>query len=217
MRFSFGRFPVEVYRKYYFKAPPGNNPYAPQMEVDIQEFRLPKDFCNRLQVELQKSLDLESPWTDYNLFAINSPIINEFRSVIKKVLPYYKERPWNKNLWINGWVNYTKEDQYIEIHNHSIHENSYLSGTLSLTDMDDVITNFWIPIISYSKDGGPLSFPSLVGRMLIFPSFVPHEVTRVPTGARITTGFDLITDQAMTYFRKNSNDPKDPLSRAVKL
>ena len=34
---------------------------------------------------------------------------------------------------------------------------------------------------------------------------------------RITIGFDLITDRAMTYFKKNSNDPKDPLSRAVKL
>ena len=145
------------------------------------------------------------------------PIIDDLKSVVKKVLPYYKDGPWNKNLWINGWVNYTKEGQYIEIHNHSVHENSYLSGTLSLTDRDDVITNFWIPIMSFSKEGGPLSFPSLVGRLLIFPSFVPHEVTKVSTGVRITIGFDLITDQAMTYFRKNSNDPKDPLSRAVKL
>ena len=207
---------MKVYKTYRFKSPPQNTPYAPSLDVSIDEFRLPVQFCKDLeQLMYQEVKDLSyKSWHTYNIFSIDSPVITRFKSFIDDMLINYED---TKNLWINGWVNYTKEGQYIEIHNHSVHENSYLSGTLSLTDRDDVITNFWIPIMSFSKEGGPLSFPSLVGRLLIFPSFVPHEVTKVSTGVRITIGFDLITDQAMTYFRKNSNDPKDPLSRAVKL
>ena len=32
----------------------------------------------------------------------------------------------------------------------------------------------------------------------------------------MTVAFDLIVDDAITYFKKNSNNPEDPLYRAIK-
>ena len=209
---------MEVYKRYRFKSPPKNTPYAPSLDVSIDEFRLPVQFCKDLeQLMHQEVKDLSyKSWHTYNIFSIDSPVITRFKSFIDDMLINYES---TKNLWINGWVNYSEEGECIRRHNHSIHENSYLTGSLCLCDRDDVSTYFWVPIISDDRlYGGPLEFKSLAGRLIVFPSYIPHEVTTLPIGkgTRMTVAFDLIVDDAITYFKKNSNNPEDPLYRAIK-
>ena len=105
---------------------------------------------------------------------------------------------FDEDLWINGWVNYSVSGDYTPLHVHSVHNNSFLSGILCLTTCD-VATEFWIPILSNNVDYGPLSFKSKQGRLVLFPSCIPHYVSRLQEGKRFTLGFDLITNTAMEY------------------
>ena len=210
---------MKIHKNYRFRSRPKNTPYAPSLDVSIDEYRLPIDFCKSLeQLMHQEVKDLSyKSWHTYNIFSIESPVITRFKSFIDDMLINYED---TENLWINGWVNYSEEGECIRRHNHSIHENSYLTGSLCLCDRDDVSTYFWVPIISDDRSyGGPLEFKSLTGRLIVFPSYIPHEVTTLPIGGgtRMTVAFDLITSDAISYFKKNSNDKNDPLYRAVSL
>ena len=203
---------MEIFKTFKYQSLPKNNPYAPEWNLNINEFRLPDKFCNELKKVLKETIDIKSSWKTYNIFAINSPVIDDLKLHIKNVLPHYKN---TEDLWINGWINYQTKEESVRLHNHAIHNNSYLSGTLCLTRRKDVFTKFHIPILSNNPEYGPLSFPSLKGRMVIFPSYIPHEVTPIPYGDRISIGFDLLPDQAITYFKRNSNNSEDPLFRAI--
>ena len=203
---------MEIFKNFKYKSLPKNNPYAPEWDLDINEFRFTDKFCNELRTELKKEIDIKSSWKSYNIFKIDSPIIDELKLHIKNILPHYED---TNNLWINGWINYQTKNESVRLHNHTIHNNSYLSGTLCLTKRKDVFTKFHIPILSNNPQYGPLSLPSLKGRMIIFPSYIPHEVTPIPYGDRISIGFDLLPDQSISYFKENNNDPNDPLYNAI--
>ena len=203
---------MEIFKNFKYKSLPKNNPYAPEWDLDINEFRFIDKFCNELRTELKKEIDIKSSWKSYNIFKIDSPIIDELKLHIKNILPHYED---TNNLWINGWINYQTKNESVRLHNHTIHNNSYLSGTLCLTKRKDVFTKFHIPILSNNPQYGPLSLPSLKGRMIIFPSYIPHEVTPIPYGDRISIGFDLLPDQSISYFKENNNDPNDPLYNAI--
>ena len=203
---------MEIFKNFKYKSLPKNNPYAPEWNLSIDEFRFPDKFCNELKKELKKVIDIKSSWKSYNIFSIDSPIIDELKSHIKNILPHYED---TKNLWINGWINYQTKNESVRLHNHAIHNNSYLSGTLCMDRRKDVFTKFHIPIVSNNPQYGPLSLPSLKGRMIIFPSYIPHEVTSIPYGDRISIGFDLLPDQSISYFKENNNDPNDPLYNAI--
>jgi len=216
---------------YTYKSLPRNNPLAPEWEYNIYEYFLDDSFTEKLLIELKientknalwgpDSVNSLNSWMNYNLFTFDTPVIQvELKEIIKEVCDnmsmsqdYYRRR----DLWINGWVNYMTPGDSVRLHNHSVHNNSFLSGTLCLTTCD-VITEFWIPVLSNCPDYGPLSLPSSEGRLIMFPSCIPHFVSEVQEkDVRFSIGFDLITEAAMKYFKENSNDPLDPMYRAVK-
>ena len=78
-----------------------------------------------------------------------------------------------------------------------------------------MVTEFHIPILSMDPECGPLILSSKEGRLILFPSCIPHCVSELKKGTRFSVGFDLITNTAMEYFKENSNSTSDPLYRAI--
>lgn len=208
---------MEIVNNIKIKSLPKNNPYAPEWDIIINEFRLSENFCKELKSLLEKSINLESSWKSYNIFSIDSHIITELKSNIRNILTHYEDGPWNKKLWINGWINYQTKGESVPLHLHSMHNNSYLSGTLCLDTREDVATRFHIPIVSNDPKKGPFNIPSLMGRLMMFPSYIPHEVTEIPNGNRMSIGFDLLPDESISYFKKYNNNADDPLYRATRF
>ena len=173
---------------------------------------LDSSFTKHFKIELLKQGELIK-WKEYNLFSWDCSIVDEFKNLIKDACKNLNFT-FLEDLWINGWVYHASSGDSIRLHNHSVHNNSFLSGTLCLTTCD-VVTEFHIPILSMNPECGPLTLSSKEGRLILFPSCIPHCVSELKKGTRFSVGFDLITNTAMEYFKENSNSPSDPLYRAI--
>jgi hypothetical protein len=199
-----------------------NTPFAPSFDIPIfndtcdeelsdkvlklisdNEVGMSSDVANSLNTTYQKQ------WSMYNIFAWNEPEIVELsRQIYKSYCEFLTSLllepiPPDK-LWIRGWAVVLTEGERLETHCHAFHENTYLSGNISLSDLGTT-TDYWFPSLSLYFDWWRAS--NKVGSLTLFPSWLEHRVLPNESGQlRFSIGFDLFTEYTMKYINLNRNE-----------
>ena len=200
--------PTRVYydnpKMYRWKSWEAQTPFAPSFDVPV--------YVDSIDVEgledlLASKLPIE--WTTYNIFDWDEDII---KNLADKIYCSYNEYinelcyeviPKNK-LWIRGWGVRIDPDDYLNHHAHSFHENTYLSGNLSISNLETT-TDYLFPYLGWYF--GYWKVKNVPGKMTIFPSWLEHKVDKNTTGqVRFSLGFDMFTEQSISYVRNNRNE-----------
>lgn len=206
----------KLYRWATFRS---TSPFAPVLDVPIWVDQLDETLIIKVlnAVAHRETHFSKLHWTQYNIFNWSEVEVSVLKKEILRLHnEFLKELglPLRNDLWINGWVYPQKRGMSLKPHNHAIHENAYLSANIILTK-NKTTTDFDIPYISINE--GAFELENKLGRIAFFPSYLIHSVKELKDEERYTIGLDIITQEGMEEFWKNSNDPNDPLHRAVKL
>ena len=200
--------PTRVYydnpKMYRWKSWEAQTPFAPSFDVPV--------YVDSIDVEgledlLASKLPIE--WTTYNIFDWDEDIIKNLADKIYwSYMEYinelcYEVIPKDK-LWIRGWGVRIDPDNYLNHHAHSFHENTYLSGNLSISNLDTT-TDYFFPYLGWYF--GYWKVKNVPGTMTLFPSWLEHKVDKNTTGqVRFSLGFDMFTEQSISYVRNNRNE-----------
>ena len=160
-----------------------------------------------------------SHWRTYNVFEFDLPVINEIKQqIIRSYYEFLQEYKVEaqEELWIHGWVTILTKGVDLGIHNHSLDDKSYLSGSINLTPCDNS-TNFVSPRIDLHKDHTVFKIKNFVGSLNIFPSWVFHYVEPVKEDLRLTLAFDLFTRDAVDFYKENRLDTYLTIRKAIRL
>ena len=92
-----------------------------------------------------------------------------------------------QRVYIQCWANALRAGQFIGRHVHTTGPWGYISGNLSLSNSPaQTVYNYLY------DDAYALPMPSLEGRLVLFPSYIPHRTTRhVGSDTRISIAFDI--------------------------
>ena len=200
--------PTRVYydnpKMYRWKSWEAQTPFAPSFDVPV--------YIDSIDVEGLEDLlasKLPMEWTTYNIFDWDEDII---KNLADKIYCSYNEYinelcyeviPKNK-LWIRGWGVRIDPDDYLNHHAHSFHENTYLSGNLSISNLETT-TDYLFPYLGWYF--GYWKVKNVPGKMTLFPSWLEHKVDKNTTGQiRFSLGFDMFTEQSISYVRNNRNN-----------
>ena len=198
-------------KMYRWKSWEPNTPFAPSWDIPIYVDQCGKDIASSLAGIISKT-DIckhRDRWQSYNIF--NWDYIT-FAYLCDRIYQVYEEymneldyTPLSKDkLWIRGWGTVLEQDQKIEYHSHAFHENTYLSGNLSLSDLDTT-TDYFFPNLSWYY--GFWKVKNSSGKMTLFPSWVEHQVEPNTTGkVRFSLAFDMFTEHSLEYVSKNRNE-----------
>jgi len=202
-----------------WKSEEKNNYFAPEWDVSLWIEDLDINLISSfLKIVLSKEhLYKNEQWQHYNVFSWEYPEVVELKNDIKKsYLKFLNVLDLNtsKEIWIRGWIFPQKKGKDLPIHNHAIHQNSYLSGNIILTD-NKTTTDFQIPYLYPNIDC--ISIENKQGRITLFPSYLPHKVDTLLDDTRYSLGFDMITNEGMNYLLKNSDYSSDSLFLSVLL
>ena len=196
--------------------------FAPNFDVSIYTDNCEKDLAKNI-VDLIKENDVgmssdvanslnttyQMQWSMYNIFSWEN---KEIKTLAEKIYSMYflymqtlNATPLEKNkLWIRGWAVVLSENESLGQHCHAFHENTYLSGNISLSDLDTT-TDYWFPYLSLYFDYWRSK--NTMGSMTLFPSWLEHKVDSNTTGTnRYSIGFDLFTEHSFNYIRENRNE-----------
>ena len=200
--------PTRVYydnpKMYRWKSWEAQTPFAPSFDVPV--------YLDSIDVEgledlLASKLPIE--WTTYNIFDWDEDIIKNLADKIYwSYMEYinelcYEVIPKDK-LWIRGWGVRIDPDNYLNHHAHSFHENTYLSGNLSISNLETT-TDYFFPYLGWYF--GYWKVKNVPGKMTLFPSWLEHKVDKNTTGQiRFSLGFDMFTEQSISYVRNNRNN-----------
>lgn len=193
---------------YWWKSWDPQTRFAPNVDCPLWV-----DNVRREGVEKILSRRSDTDWTQQNYFLQDDIGIGLMDILASMYSQYAYELRWAlpDGIWIRGWYNIIKPGQSLPLHHHSIHENTFLSGNMLLTD-SNVPTEYDIPL--YSTYGGTFKPPSTAGTVTLFPSWVEHKVeTNESEHDRIALAWDLYTEQAMIYCR--DNDPNNEMMLSV--
>jgi hypothetical protein len=163
----------------------------------------------------KEKLDKDN-WHSYNIFNIEHPYILELKNeIIKKYHEYVKTLSVTpkETLWINGWINPMKPGVSLGRHNHSLHENSYLTGVVVLKCKNST-TDLYLPLLEEIGDG-IISIRNHTDQLMIFPQWVMHSVN-AQIDYRLTIGFDLLPEESYNYMKEFSPD-SPAIQHAVQL
>ncbi len=190
-------------KMYRWKSWEAQTPFAPSFDVPV--------YIDSIDVEgLEDLLSHRLPieWTTYNIFDWDEEIIKSLADKIYWSYTQYMNQlcydviPKNK-LWIRGWGVRLELDQHLNHHAHSFHENTYLSGNLSVSDLDTT-TDYIFPYLGWYF--GYWKVKNVPGTMTLFPSWLEHKVDMNTTGqVRFSLGFDMFTEQSLSYVSENRN------------
>ena len=200
--------PTRVYydnpKMYRWKSWEAQTPFAPSFDVPV--------YIDSIDVEGLEDLlasKLPMEWTTYNIFDCDEDII---KNLVNKIYLSYTEYinelsyeviPKDK-LWIRGWGVRIDPDNYLNHHAHSFHENTYLSGNLSISNLATT-TDYFFPYLGWYF--GYWKVKNVPGKMTLFPSWLEHKVDKNTTGQiRFSLGFDMFTEQSISYVRNNRNN-----------
>ena len=186
-----------------------NTPFSPVYDVPVYiddcGDKISEDLVELL---VTNNIGSRETWTEYNIFSRKEFVVGLLSDRIYQVYTDYmielKEDPLPKDkLWIRGWGIKLNEDEGIPHHAHSFHENTYLSGNISLSNLDTT-TDYYFPYIGWYFDYWELE--NKFGKMVLFPSWLEHKVQPNITGkVRFSLGFDMFTEHTMNYVSDNRN------------
>lgn len=121
-------------------------------------------------------------------FEMSSELEKLFHVIRKHYLLYLKELNYpREKVYIHGWVNILRKGEWISLHHHTSDGHSYVSGTYYLTDSPTTLA-----LINPIRVDQKEVFQTVKGRMIMFPSYVPHEST-IYNGddLRVSIAFDI--------------------------
>ena len=187
-----------------------NTPFAPVYDVPVYiddcGDKISEDLVELL---VTNNIGSRETWTKYNIFSRKEFVIGLLSDRIYQVYTDYmvelKEEPLPKDkLWIRGWGVTLNDDEGISHHSHAFHENTYLSGNISLSDLD-TSTDYYFPYLGWYFDYWKVNNKS--GNITLFPSWLEHKVDPNTTGqVRFSLAFDMFTEHTMNYIRDNRNN-----------
>ena len=188
-------------KMYRWKSWEAQTPFAPSFDVPVYI-----DSIDVVGLEDLLASKLPIEWTTYNIFDWDEDII---RSLADKIYLSYTEYsnqlcysiiPKDK-LWIRGWGVRIEPNDHLNHHAHSFHENTFLSGNLSLSNLNTT-TDYFFPYLGWYF--GYWKVKNVPGKMTLFPSWLEHKVDKNTTGqVRFSLGFDMFTEQSISYVREN--------------
>jgi hypothetical protein len=192
-----------------------NTPFAPIYDVPLWIEDFDPWFTEEvIQIIKNNNLGIcHDVWKTYNIFDWNYDVIQYLK---ESILTVYKNYMSSLNmtceniLWIRGWaVNLTKNDG-LKLHSHSTHENTYLSGNITISN-NKTTTDFVIPHLT--SEYGFYKVENIPGRMTLFPSWVQHKVDPILDEERFSIGFDIFTKHSIEY----ANHTNDPINKSILL
>jgi len=192
-----------------------NTPFAPNIDASLYVSNLEKTLSDSiLSIIYEKNLGYYSgdEWKSYNIFSFEFPCLKILRDRIWDLyLKYCKslsvESYPQDEIWIRGWAVKLEETQSLKMHSHSLHENTFLSGNISLTE-NNTVTDYWIPLFSLYH--GTFKCENHPGKIVIFPSWIQHAVDPNTSGkARYSLAFDMFSKHTMNFILENRNDSSE--------
>ena len=194
-----------------FKSKPRNNPFAPEwnnylVENIITNINLSKLslFLENKEKDILKLKSTNDGYTglknhtttrhrEYNIFNFeNKEIIKLKKEIIKLHNIFLKKlniKPVD-SLYLKGWLNIMKKNEYMKPHAHGWDENTYLGGHFCVK-CNNTSTYYINPINQINE---PFVYKSLnnVGKLTLFQNFIPHYTDKHKGDTkRITIAFDL--------------------------
>ena len=131
-------------KMYRWKSWDGNTSFAPSWDISFYLDQLGDDITNDLR-ELISAQDIcrdpdRLKWMKYNIFSWDANIIGVLSDRIYQLYSEYvnelDQTPLSKDkIWIRGWGLVLEEGHYLKHHSHAFHENTFLSGNISLSDL----------------------------------------------------------------------------------
>ena len=189
-----------------------NTPFAPNFDVPIWLEDINSKFVPDLtDAIIENNLGIyKTVWKDYNIFKWEYPVFTKLRASIWQIYNNYMDaldlpRENGDSLWIRGWAVALEPGEDVPRHCHAYHENTYLSGNISLGE--NTFTEYLIPHLSSYY--GSWKAQNVPGRLTLFPSWVEHLVAPVQE-KRYSIGFDIFDYHTMEFVsnNKNSSDPE---------
>lgn len=183
-----------------------------QTEIDLPDISDLKEYIQNKKSDISGYYKQNISWDSYNVFSLEIESMKQLKNVISDTFELVKKdlNINDKNVRINGWINLLESGDHIPIHFHAVHENSFLTGTVNISD-HITTTTFVLPIISEE-----IEISSFPGTITIFPQWLFHYVK--PTDKdRYTLAFDLFNQESWTYYNFNNAGSNFPISRSISL
>jgi len=194
-----------------FKSKLKNNPFAPEWDNHLVESMITNINTSKLSSYLQKKekeiLKLKASndgytgltnhtttrHKEYNIFNFKNKEIQQLKKEIIKVHDKFLKKlnyKLVKSLYVNGWLNIMKKNEFIKPHAHGWDADTYLGGHFCVqcnntsTYYINPINQLCEPVVYKSKNN--------IGKLTLFQNFIPHY-TDIHQGnnKRITIAFDL--------------------------
>ena len=192
-----------------------NTPFAPSIDLSIYVDDISLDFTKTLLdyiISNDLGDHLNDAWKTYNIFDTNLESLRSLREIIWCMYQDYcksidVESYPRDEIWIRGWALRLEEGEEVPVHSHSLHENTFVSGNMSLTQ-NYTTTDYWIPLFSLYH--GSFKCQNEPGRVALFPSWVQHSVQPNQSGVvRYSLAFDMFSKTTFDYLEKNNSE--DPI------
>ena len=105
-------------------------------------------------------------------------------------------------IYAQGWANVMRKGEQIAVHSHGKDPYGYLSGHVCV-QVTNTNTNYYNPY-----GGSPWDSPNEVGKITLFPNYLPHGTDKVVDDQeRITIAFDIYTEEG---YNKSISDEMKP-------
>ena len=191
-------------------------PFAPNLNLpfwldDVSHH----DIKSVIDVELS-NFCTNDLWESYNIFDWKHPCIQNLKTQICKSHANFLSALGlpDEEVWIRGWAQVLNIGEGVEPHTHSHHENTYLSGNISLSE--GTVTEYEIPYLS--PVFGSWKVQNIPGRVTLFPSWVQHYVQPV-NEKRYSIGFDLFNRKTFDFIdkTKQNSKPQDIILLSIPL
>tara|TARA_B100001250_G_scaffold168498_1_gene145181 strand:- start:20 stop:700 length:681 start_codon:yes stop_codon:yes gene_type:complete len=196
-------------KMYRWKSWDANTPFAPSFDVPVYIDECGEGITRDLVKMCEHYKFSRDNWMKYNIFSMTDFVVGLLSDRIYQIYIDYMEEldqePLPKNkIWIRGWGTTLDKSKGIEHHSHAFHENTYLSGNISLSDLPTT-TDYFFPYLGWYFDYWKVK--NELGKITLFPSWLEHKVDQNTTGqVRFSIGFDMFTEHTLDYIRENRND-----------
>ena len=194
-----------------FKSKPKNNPFAPEWDNHLAEITLKNINTNKLAIFLKKKekevlklkisndgyTGLKNHTTtrhkEYNVFNFKNTEITKLKKQILKVhnkfLKQLNIEPV-KSLYIKGWFNIMKKNEFIKPHAHGWDQDTYLGGHFCVQCNNT--STYYINPINQLCEPATYKSKNVEGKLTLFQNFIPHYTdAHKGNRKRITIAFDL--------------------------
>ena len=206
-------------KMYWWRNWERKSPFAPSFDIPVYLDNYDTAFSTELAMVIDRKecqWDYKRfNWLSYNIFDWDNKVIKTLADKIYRTyLEYNNELGYphipKEHLWIRGWGIVMREGHFIRHHSHAFHENSYISGNLSLSEIGTT-TDYYFPYLGWYF--GYWKVKNTIGGLSMFPSWLEHKVDKVPTSeepkVRYTVAFDMFTPSSMDYARENRNESSE--------